>query len=176
MRTFVFIIFLTALITGCMDPGNPLATAWLPDERIARMWKEFVETGWITDDTPPEAPFNLTAEKISTNRIKITWEVQADLDSGIKQFHLYRNGKMVKWYVGINDLYVEKNFQYGNYGDEPGPEALYENVKHWKPNRMEFNDYRLNPDSSYRYQVTMINWSGLESMLSNPIDGKLNEL
>jgi hypothetical protein len=108
--------------------------------------------------------------------VQITWSADADLESGIKQFQLYRNGEKIKDYIGINDDYVKKDFQFANYGDEPGPEALYENVDEWIPNQMSFFDYRLDPAKKYVYQVKMVNWSGLESELSDPLEVCLKEI
>ena len=149
--------------------GDPLTRVWLPDGNFARSWQEYVQTGWVTDTTPPEAPYNLSYEFLGKNSVNIMWEAEADLESGIKQFYLYRNGKQIKKFIGINDDYVKKNFQYGNYGDEPGPEALYENVDKWIPTKMEFKDYRLHPDSTYTYRIRMVNWSDLESAFSDSL-------
>jgi len=149
--------------------GDPLARVWLPDGDFARIWQEYVQTGWVTDTTPPEAPYDLSYKFLGKSSVHIVWKADADLESGIKQFYLFRNGQMIKKYAGINDDYVKKNFQYGNYGDEPGPEALYENVDEWIPTKMEFVDYRLHPDSTYTYRIRMENWSGLESAFSEPI-------
>ena len=149
--------------------GDPLAKVWLPDGNFALKWQEYVKTGWVTDTTRPEAPYNLSYEFLGKRTVSIMWEAEADLESGIKQFYLYRNGKQVKKFVGINDDYVKKNFQYGNYGDEPGPEALYENVDKWIPTKMEFVDYRLHPDSIYTYRIRMENWSGLQSDFSESL-------
>ncbi len=149
--------------------GNPVDRVWLPDGNFARSWQEYVQTGWVTDTTPPEAPYNLSYEFLGKNSVNIMWEAEADLESGIKQFYLYRNGKQIKKFIGINDDYVKKNFQYGNYGDEPGPEALYENVDKWIPTKMEFKDYRLHPDSTYTYRIRMVNWSDLESAFSDSL-------
>jgi pimeloyl-ACP methyl ester carboxylesterase len=149
--------------------GDPLEMVWLPDEKFARIWQEYLRTGWVTDTTPPEAPYNLSYAFLGSRSVRIVWEADADLESGIRQFYLYRNGKEIRKYAGINDEYVQKNFQYGNYGDEPGPEALYENVDAWIPTKMEFLDYRLHPDSSYVYRIRMENWSGLSSALSDSI-------
>jgi pimeloyl-ACP methyl ester carboxylesterase len=149
--------------------GEPLTMVWLPDGNFARIWQEYVKTGWVTDSTPPGAPYKLSYEFIGKRTLQILWEAEADLESGIKQFYLYRNGKQIKKYVGFNDDYVKKNFQYGNYGDEPGPEVLYENVDKWIPTKMEFVDYRLHPDSTYTYRIRMENWSGLQSEFSEPL-------
>ena len=149
--------------------GDPLTRVWLPNGHFARSWQEFVKTGWVTDTTPPGAPYNLSYKFHGKRSVLITWEAKADLESGIKQFYLFRNGKQVKSFVGINDDYVKKNFQYGNYGDEPGPEALYENVDKWIPTKMEVKDYRLHPDSTYTYRIRMVNWSDLESAFSDSL-------
>jgi pimeloyl-ACP methyl ester carboxylesterase len=146
-----------------------LNMVWLPDRDFAGKWQEYVKTGWVTDTSPPEAPGGLSHEFLRKSTVRITWKAEADLESGIKQFYLYRNGRQIRKYTGINDEYVKKNFQYGNYGDEPGPEALYENVDKWIPDRMEFMDFRLHPDSTYAYRIRMENWSGLLSEFSEPL-------
>ena len=149
--------------------GDPLARVWLPNEDFALRWQEYAKTGWVTDTSPPEAPYNISFELLGKSTVRITWEADADLESGIKQFYLFRNGIQIKKFVGINDDYVKKNFQYGNYGDEPGPEALYENVDDWIPTKMEFLDYRLDADSTYTYKIRMENWSGLQSEFSDSL-------
>jgi pimeloyl-ACP methyl ester carboxylesterase len=149
--------------------GDPLARVWLPNGDFARKWQEYVKTGWVSDTTPPEPPYDLSYEFLGKSTVRIIWKAAADLESGIKQFYLYRNGKQIKKYVGFNDDFVKKNFQYGNYGDEPGPEALYENVDKWIPTEMEFVDYRLHPDSTYTYRIRMENWSGLQSEFSESL-------
>lgn len=149
--------------------GNPLDRVWLPNGNFAQSWQEYVRTGWVTDTTPPEAPINLSYEFLGRRSVRIIWTAKADLESGIKQFYLYRNGQKIKKFIGINDDYVKKNFQYGNYGDEPGPESLYENVENWNPTKMEFLDHRLHPDSTYTYRIRMVNWSGLESAFSDSL-------
>ena len=91
-------------------PGDPMDMVWLPDGNFAGIWQEYMRTGWVTDTTPPAAPFNLSHEFKGSRTIRITWDAEADLQSGIKQFHLYRNGAKIREYTGINDDYVKKEF------------------------------------------------------------------
>ncbi|MDN5216632.1 hypothetical protein QQ020_31475 [Fulvivirgaceae bacterium BMA12] len=156
---------------------NTLNTSILPNEKVAKIWREYVQTGWVTDKTAPEkAPYNLEAEYISNSIVKISWEADADLESGIKQFYLYRDNEKIKEFIGPNDNFNKKNFQYGNFGDEPVPEALYENVNSWIPTSLVFFDYNLNPNKKYVYQIKMVNWSNLESAISEELMVKISDI
>lgn len=66
----------------------------LPDETTAKNWKEFVSTGTVTDKTPPPAPFNVKA-KWNNNALEVTWEADADIESGILRFNIFNNGTLV---------------------------------------------------------------------------------
>lgn len=137
--------------------------------RIAKLCREYAKTGNVTDTTPPEPPFGLRVEQKGINAVEISFNANADLESGIKNFHLYRNGEFLKSFIGYSDDFNNKNFQYGNYGDEPVPESLYENVDNWIPTKMTFRDYRLENNKEYSYKIKMINWSDLESDFSPEI-------
>src|SRR5262249_27967399 len=57
--------------------SDPLKAAWLPNEAMARAWMEYVNDTKVADSTPPPAPTNL---RVQSN--KLTWEAEADLESG----------------------------------------------------------------------------------------------
>ena len=67
---------------------------WLPDEKFARKWEEFIQTGYVLDNTPPPAPENV---KISGNG-EITWDISADLESGLAGFIIERDGKEITYH------------------------------------------------------------------------------
>ena len=68
--------------------GDPLGAGWLPDERTARRWMQYVKDTNVADDTPPPAPTNL---RIDGN--ELTWDAEADLESGLAGFVIERDGK-----------------------------------------------------------------------------------
>jgi hypothetical protein len=72
--------------------GKPEEAVWLPDERVAKAWTEYVKAGRVSDTTPPPAPF---AVKVTARdgSIEITWKAEADLESGLGGFIIERDGK-----------------------------------------------------------------------------------
>jgi hypothetical protein len=71
--------------------GDKKGLCLLPDEATARLWKEYVSTGTVADQTPPPAPFNLKAKRNGSN-ITVTWEADADVESGILRFEIFKDG------------------------------------------------------------------------------------
>ncbi|MDR1156565.1 MAG: alpha/beta hydrolase, partial [Bacteroidales bacterium] len=71
--------------------GNKSGLCVLPDEATARLWKEYVETGTVTDKTPPPAPFNVKATQ-DGNSFDVTWDAAADIESGILRFEIFKDG------------------------------------------------------------------------------------
>ena len=66
--------------------GNKTAMSWLPDSLCAVRYQEYLMTGTIHDQTTPSPPFNVRIKKLKNKGIKITWEADADIESGIKYF------------------------------------------------------------------------------------------
>ncbi len=67
------------------------ALCWLPDSATAAKWKEYVTTGSVADQTPPPAPYNLQVRWVNDS-IELTWKADADIESGIRHFNIYRDG------------------------------------------------------------------------------------
>jgi pimeloyl-ACP methyl ester carboxylesterase len=66
------------------------------DEITAKNWKEFVSTGTIVDKTPPPAPFNVKVKWNKNNNVlEVTWEANADIESGTLRFDIFRNDSLV---------------------------------------------------------------------------------
>jgi len=135
--------------------GEPHETTWLPNERIALMWQEFVRTGWVMDKTPPPSPTNLEATVVEPNAVTLRWQAEADLDSGIKTFRIYRNGARITTNAGSGqDLFQKPN--YHDTLDKP----LHE---------MVCADSDVAVGTAYTYEVTAVNWCDLESIKSEPL-------
>jgi len=129
--------------------GDRAKAAWLPNEHIASLWQEFVKTGWITDETPPPAPSFIEGSQNDAGDITLRWQVEADLESGIKTFRIYRNGQLLPAYKGAaGDLFQKPN--YHDTLDKPLSEMTY-------------TDPNVPLGATYRYTVTAVNWSDLES-------------
>jgi predicted esterase len=125
--------------------GDPGSAAWLPSEEVAKRWAEFEATGQVVDTTPPPAPFTLTATREGAD-VRLSWTADADLESGIQRFVVYRDG------VEVGS--VGAPFQRGNFGDEPEPVAP----------EMAFVDAAASGNPTY--EVTTVNFFDLESSRS----------
>jgi hypothetical protein len=75
--------------------GDASEAVWLPDERVANAWMEYVETGDVGDATPPPAPFAVKAAATPERAVEITWDAYADLDSGLREFIIRRDGQEI---------------------------------------------------------------------------------
>jgi pimeloyl-ACP methyl ester carboxylesterase len=73
--------------------GNKESLCLFPDSIVAAKWKEFVTTGNVADHTPPPAPFDLQATQVKDS-VELSWKADADIESGIKYFNIYRNGEL----------------------------------------------------------------------------------
>lgn len=128
--------------------------AWLIDEHVARAWQEFVKTGEIVDKTPPAAPYGLNAAHIGNDNI-VTWLHDADLESGTRLFHVYRDGKKLATIGGaVTKANPKGYYQVWNYGDEPEP----------RPAALRYEDKKSK--STAIYEVSAENHAGLESARS----------
>jgi hypothetical protein len=133
-------------------------SVWLPDERFAKKWEEYVKTGEVSDNTPPEAPYDLKVESKGEKGVEITWKAEADFESGIGGFVILRDG------IGIARLplnpprrvYGRPLFQYLSYHDTPdGPAA-----------EMRYMDSDIKTGEKHKYSIVTINSAGLPSVPS----------
>ena len=103
----------------------------------------------VTDVTPPPAPTNL---QVHGN--KLTWEAEADLESGLASFIIERDGQFL-----ANVPEQGKNpfgrpvFQNLQYSDTP-TQPLVE---------MHFTDAKAAPGETHKYRVISVNTAGLKS-------------
>ena len=129
--------------------GDPLKAAWLPNESVARGWMQYVKDTAVQDTTPPPAPTNL---KVKGN--ELSWESEADLESGLAHFIIHRDGKFI-----ANVPEQGKNrfgrpiFQNLQYSDTPTQPLV----------PMRFTDKQAEPGSNHIYRVIAVNTVGLKS-------------
>ncbi|MEM6471168.1 MAG: sialate O-acetylesterase [Planctomycetota bacterium] len=78
--------------TKAIAGSSQIATrlSWLPNERIARTWLHYIRDTEIPDESPPLSPTNV---KLCDG--ELAWEAVADLESGIRQFLILRDGEVV---------------------------------------------------------------------------------
>jgi len=131
--------------------GDAKTAVWLPNERIAKAWSEYVKDDNVSDPTPPPPP---TAVRVSPAG-ELTWEAEADLESGIAEFIIERDGKELTRVPKQHSGYFvgRPTFQQIGYGDEPTPplpDTRYtDKTAHWW--------------GKYTYAVRTVNTVGGES-------------
>ncbi len=130
--------------------GSKDRTIWLPNETIANAWSQYVTDTAITDSTPPPAPTNLRIQDA-----ELTWDAEADLESGLASFIIERDGKFLANHPdqGKNP-YGRPIFQRLQYSDTPVQPIV----------RMQFNDSTAEKGKSYEYRVFAMNTVGLKSV------------
>ncbi len=129
--------------------GDPLQAAWLPSGAIARAWMQYVNDTAVTDTTPPPAPTNL---RVSGN--EITWEAEADLESGLASFIIERDGQFLANLPkqGKNQ-FGRTIFQNLQYSDTPTQPLV----------PLRFTDSTAEQGSKHTYRVIAVNTVGLKS-------------
>jgi hypothetical protein len=155
--------------------GNKSAASWFPNSRMASLWRTFCMTpsgaGQVKDSTPPPTPYNVTGT-YSNNSIVLNWDCDADLETGIKTFSVYRNGTLLKTmtYTGSSGYLGTAGFQEYGFGDDPNPNPAP---------AMTYTDATVSGTGTYSYQVTCVNFSNLEGLKSDSIvlkNGQVTEV
>lgn len=144
----------TEAVPAAKVAGDPLKAGWLPNERIARAWMEYVKDTAVTDVTPPPAPTNL---RLKGN--ELTWEAEADLESGLAHFLIERDGKpLARVPEQAKSLFGRPLFQNLQYSDTPTQPLV----------TMRHVDTKTEPGRTHTYRVIAVNTVGLKSMPSAP--------
>jgi pimeloyl-ACP methyl ester carboxylesterase len=150
---------------GTASPASLTGTnalSWLPDQLSAIAYAQYVKTGITRDITPPRTgpviAFATRGE--SASQVNMEWTAEADFESGIKQFAIYRDGQLLAKYPEdpkSNSGFPQ--FQTISYHDTPVPGAL----------AMRFTDTSAPTDKAVTYTISTINGAGLESPKSKPV-------
>lgn len=133
-----------AKFTGALEKS-----VWLPNKTIAQAWAQYVQDTAVTDTTPPPAPGNV---QVKGN--DITWEAEADLESGLAGFIIERDGQFL-----ANVPEAAKNpfgrpiFQSLQYSDTPTQPLV----------PMRFTDTKAEAGKTHQYRVIAVNTAGLKS-------------
>lgn len=142
----------TQAVPDAKYSGNRLQATWLPNEAVARSWMQYVKDTALSDATPPPAPTNL---KQQSN--ELSWECEADLESGLAHFIIERDGQVVDHVPeqGKNP-FGRPIFQGLQYSDTPvRPLAS-----------MRYADTKAEIGKRHVYRVIAVNTVGLKSMPS----------
>ncbi len=129
--------------------GDPLKAAWLPNEPIARAWMQYVKDTAVSDSSPPPAPTNV---RVSDN--ELTWEVEADLESGLAGFIIERDGQFLA--------------NVPNQGKNPFGRPIFQNLQYSDtPSQplvsLRFTDTTAKAGAKHTYRVIAVNTVGLQS-------------
>ncbi len=130
-------------------PGDKSQAVWLPNEAVAKAWMQYVKDTAVADTTPPPAPTNLQA-----TGGELTWDAQADLESGIARFIIQRDGQEIATVPAkANNPFGRPIFQGLQYSDTPAQPLV----------EMRFTDTTATPGQSHTYRVITVNTLGLRS-------------
>jgi pimeloyl-ACP methyl ester carboxylesterase len=130
-------------------PGDPLKAAWLPSEAIAKAWMQYVKDTAVADTTPPPAP-----TKVRVNGNELSWEAEADLESGLAGFIIERDGKeLARLPNQGKNPFGRPVFQNLQYSDTPTQPLV----------KMQYKDNTAEPGKKYSYRVSSLNTVGLKS-------------
>lgn len=141
--------------------GNPGESVWLPNESFAKSFLEYSRTGSTTDTTPPPAPYHLSVQKsYRTAPTTLTWQAEADFESGIRQFIILKDGvELLQFPEEPENRFGRPLFQGMSYHDTPA-EPLVE---------MKIVFPRLEIPAGSKLQVIAVNSVQLKSSPSEPV-------
>ena len=122
---------------------------WLPDAATARAWSAYLRGARVPDTTPPPAPTGLVV-----TGAELTWQTEADLDSGLAGFIIERDGaEIARLPKDPKNPYGRPVFQNLQYSDTPGFPLV----------PMRFTDTSAEPGKTHLYRVRSVNTVGLKS-------------
>ena len=146
--------WLAPLLSDAAQPaanfsGDANSAVWLPDERVAKAWAEYVKHGDVSDATPPPQP---TGVKLAGN--ELTWNAAADLESGIASFIIERDGaEFARVPEKPSGSIGRQIFQINGYSDTPTPPLA----------AMRFTDASAKAGERHTYRVITVNSAGMKS-------------
>jgi hypothetical protein len=135
------------------------AAVWLPNERTAQLWVEYVSTGATNDATPPAAPTDVRIASVGGAGVELIWDAVADFESGLRAFIVERDGKRLAQVPEVPiGKYGRPLFQPSSFHDTP--EAPIP--------AMKYLDATATVKAKHAYRVIAVNGVGLESPPSAP--------
>ncbi|MBM4074381.1 MAG: hypothetical protein FJ267_01900 [Planctomycetes bacterium] len=134
---------------------DQLKVGWIPNELIARKWMEYVNDTGVSDTTAPPSPTHVVL-----NGDELTWDCEADLESGLASFVIERDGQFLANLPeqGKNP-YGRPIFQNLQYSDTPTQPLV----------QFLFKDAQQIPGKKHSYRITAVNTVGKKS---NPVESK----
>ena len=148
-------------VPAAMYEGDRAESMWLPDERVAKAWSEYVKTGAVSDSSPPTKPHDVAAKMLKDEEgIELRWNAVADFESGLQRFIILRDGQELatapKQPVGRFGRALFQTMSYHDTPEKPLPE-------------MRFVDATAKAGEKHTYQVIAVNSVGSKSEPSTPV-------
>jgi hypothetical protein len=126
-----------------------MKAVWLPNAAIGAAWAQYVKDTSVPDPTPPPAP-----TKLQVNGPVLTWEAEADFESGLAGFIIERDGaEIAKLPEQPKNPYGRPVFQGLQFSDTPKLPLV----------PMTFTDTTAEAGKAHQYRVIAVNTVGLKS-------------
>jgi pimeloyl-ACP methyl ester carboxylesterase len=140
---------IVAAVPAAQFHGAIDQSVWLPGPAVAKDWAQYVKDTAVTDTTPPPAPTNVQAKDGV-----ITWQCEADLESGLAGFIIERDGQpLAKLPDQPKNPFGRPIFQNLQYSDTPTQPLV----------PMTFTDTSAESGKPHHYRVIAVNTVGLQS-------------
>jgi hypothetical protein len=112
--------FGTTAVPAAEYKGDPSKAVWLPNEKIAKIWMEYVSTGTVSATGAPPAPVHVRV-KANGAANEITWDADVDLAGGLGGFVVLRDGRGIARLPDQppRNVYGRPLFQGLSYHDTP---------------------------------------------------------
>jgi hypothetical protein len=138
-----------APVSAASFSGAREQAIWLPTEAIAKAWMEYVTDTKVSDATPPPSPTNLQVKGQ-----ELTWEAEADLESGVAHFIIECDGQPIATVPEQpKNPFGRPVFQGLQYSDTPSQPLI----------PMRYIDANAEAGKEHRYRVIAVNTVGLKS-------------
>jgi 2-keto-3-deoxy-L-rhamnonate aldolase RhmA len=134
--------------------GDLKTSVWLPSEAIAKDWMEYVKTGAVGDTTPPSAPTRVMAVSKGDQGTEVTWDAEADFESGIAQFIVLRDGQ---------ELAKVPEKPVGKFGRPLFQGMTYHDTPDQPLSEMRYLDTSAKTGEKHTYTIVTVNSVGLKS-------------
>ena len=129
--------------------GDASKAVWLPNKAVAQAWMHYIKDTAIPDTTQPPAPTNLLV-----NGNQLTWDAEADLESGLAHFIIERDGEVIgRVPEQPKNPFGRPIFQGLQYSDTPNMPLV----------KMAFIDAKAVAGKKHTYRVIAVNTAGLKS-------------
>jgi hypothetical protein len=132
---------------------DPNEAVWLPNEKVAKAWMEYVKSGAVGDTTPPPAPYGVLAVPQDKGTV-VTWTAEADFESGIRNFVILRDGQEL---AGVPETPL------GKFGRPLFQSMTYHDTPSQPMPEMRYVDASAKAGKKHRYTVITVNSVGLKS-------------